>query len=54
MLLENEILKTCYLYDICYSQDIKVCLNQHQDLLRILFTNDSLKIINGLKQVSLP
>ena len=54
MLLENKILKTCYLYDICNSQDIKVCPNQHQDLLRILFTNDSLKIKDSLKQVSLP
>ena len=40
------------LYYICNSKTIKICPNQHADLLRFLFTEDSLKIKYGLELVS--
>ena len=39
---------------MCNSKAIKICPNQHADLLGILFTEDSLKIKKGLKVVSRP
>ena len=37
-----------------YSKAIKIGPNQHADLLRFLFTEDSLKIKKGLELVSRP
>ena len=39
---------------MCNSKTIKICSNQHTDLLRLLFREDSLKIKKGLKLVSRP
>ena len=39
---------------MCNSKAITICPNQHADLLRILFTEDSLKIKKGLELVSTP
>ena len=39
---------------MCNSKAIKICPNQHADLHRILFTEDSLKIKKGLELVSRP
>ena len=44
LLLENEIFETSYLCYICISKAIKICPNQHMDLLISHFTEDSLKI----------
>ena len=43
-----------FLYYICNSKAIEICPNLHADLLRFLFTEDSLKIKKGLKLVSSP
>ena len=53
-LLENEMFETSYLYYICNSKTIKICPNQHANLLKFLFTTDSLKIKKGLELVSRP
>ena len=37
-----------------YSEAIKICLNQHADLVRLLFTDGSLKSRKGLELVSRP
>ena len=50
----NEIFEVNYLYQICNSKAIEICSNQHADLLRSLFTEDSLKIKKGLELVSRP
>ena len=39
---------------MCNSKAIKICKNQHTDLLRFLFTEDYLKIEKGLELVSRP
>ena len=44
LLLENEIFETSYLCYICISKAIKICSNQHIDLLISHFSEDSLKI----------
>ena len=54
LLLENEIFEASFLYWICNNIALKICPNQHADLLRILFTEDSLKIKKGLELVSRP
>ena len=36
---------------MCNSKTIKICPNQHADLLRFLFTEDSLKIEKGVELV---
>ena len=41
-----------YLYQICNSKTIKICPNRHADLLRFLFTEDSLKTRKGLELIS--
>ena len=41
-------------YWICNSKAIGICPNQHADLLRFLFTENSLKIKKGLELVSRP
>ena len=40
-----------YLYWICNSKAIEICPNQHADLLRIVFTEGSLKTKQGLELV---
>ena len=50
--LENKIYEVSYLYQICKSKTIKVCPNQHADLLRFLFTYDSSRIEKGVELVS--
>ena len=55
LLLENEIFAASYLYKISNSKAINIFPNQHADLHRIPFTEDSadsLKIKKGLKLVS--
>ena len=52
--LENEVFESSYLYWICNSKAIEICPNQHADLLRIDFTEDSLKIKKGPELVSRP
>ena len=50
----NWIFEVSYLYWICNSKTIKtikIGTNQHIDLLKFLFTEDSLKIKNGLELV---
>ena len=42
--MENEIFEASYLYQICNSKAIEIYRNQHADLLRYLFAEDSLKI----------
>ena len=51
--MENKIFEESYLYlyYICNSKTIKICPNQHADLLRFLFTEDSLKIEKGVELV---
>ena len=39
---------------MCNSKFIDICPNQHADLVRILFTEDSLKNKKGLELVSKP
>ena len=39
---------------MCNSKDFEICPNQHADLLRIVFTEDSLKIKKDLGLVSRP
>ena len=39
---------------MCNSKAIKICPNEHADLLRILFIEDSLKTKKGLELVSRP
>ena len=53
-LFENEIFEGIYLYQVYNSKAIKISPNQHAGLLRILFTEDSLKIEKDLKLVSRP
>ena len=43
-ILVNENYKASYLYETCNSKTIKICPNQHADLLRFHFTEDSLRI----------
>ena len=43
-----------YLYLICISKTIKICLNQHTDLFRFLFSDDSSIIKKELQLVSRP
>ena len=50
----KEIFEVSYLYWIYNSKAFKICPNQHADLLRIVFTKDSLKIKKGLGLVSRP
>ena len=53
--LENEIFKVIYVITcnmLCNNKAIKISLNQHVDLFRFLFTEDSLKIEKGLELVS--
>ena len=50
--LENETFKVSYLYWICNGKAFEICPNQHADPLRIVFTEDSLKIEKGLGVVS--
>ena len=54
LLLENEIFEASWLCWICNSKAIKICPNQHADLLRIFFTENSLKIKKDLEQTSRP
>ena len=54
MKLENEIFEVSYLYWIYNSKAFEICPNQHADLLRIVFTKDSLKIKRGLGLVFRP
>ena len=54
LLLENEFFEISYSYWICNSKAFEICPNQHADLLRIIFTEDSLKIKKGLGLVSRP
>ena len=54
ILLENEIFEVSCLYWICNSKAFEICSNQHADLLRIVFIEDSLKIKKGLELVSRP
>ena len=39
---------------MCISKTVKICPNQHTDLLRFLSTDDSLKMKKGLELVSRP
>ena len=48
---KNKTFETTYVYQICISKTIKICPNQHTDLLRFLFTEDSLGIKKGLELV---
>ena len=41
---ENKSFQTSYLWKICTSKTIKIWPNQHADLLRLLFTENSSKI----------
>ena len=43
-LLGNEIFQASYLYQICTTKRIRICPNQHPDLLRFHLIDDSLKI----------
>ena len=52
LVLENEIFEASYLHWIYNSKAFEICPNQHADLLRIVFTEDSLKIKKGLGLVS--
>ena len=52
--MENEIFEASYLYYICNSKAVKICPNQYADLLRFLYTEDSLKIKKSLELVSRP
>ena len=54
LLLENEIFEASYLYWICNSKALEICSNEHADLFRIIFTEDSLKIKKALELVSRP
>ena len=47
-----KFLKQANCIRLCISKTIKICPNQHTDLLRFLFTGDSLKIKKGLELVS--
>ena len=40
----NDIFRGSYLHLICNSKAIKICPNQHAELLKFLFTDNSLKI----------
>ena len=51
LLLENEIFEGGSLYYICNSKSIKIYPNQHADLHRIFFTEDSLKIKKDLQAI---
>ena len=53
-LLENEIFEASYLYWICNSKAFEICSNHHAGLLRIVFTEDSLKIKKDLGLVFKP
>ena len=46
-LLENEIFEAIYFYQICNSKALKISPNLHADLLRFIFTGDSLRIKQG-------
>ena len=48
-LLQNETFEGSYLYQICISKTIKICPNQHTELLRFFFTENFLKIKKGLR-----
>ena len=54
LLLENEIFEVIYLYQICISKTTEISPNQHADLFRIIFTENSLKIKKGLELVARP
>ena len=43
-----------YLYLICNSKAVEISTNQHAGLIRFLFTEDSLKIKQGLELASRP
>ena len=49
ILLVYEIFEGSYLHQICNSKSITICPNQHADLHRIFFREDSLKIKKGLE-----
>ena len=49
--LENETFEASYLYLICFRKTINIYPNQNTNLLRFLFTEDSLEIKKGLKLV---
>ena len=51
LLLENENFEARHLYWVCNSKAFEICQNQHADLLRIFFTEDSWKIKKGLELV---
>ena len=51
-LLENKIFGAIYLYKMCNKKTIEISQNQHGDLLRFLFTEDSLKLKKDLELVS--
>ena len=48
----NDIFGGSYLHVICNSKAIKICPNQHAELLKFLFTDNSLKIEKELELVS--
>ena len=50
----NDIFEASYLHWICNGKTLKICLNQLADLLRFLFSKDSLKIEKGLELVFRP
>ena len=50
---ENEIFESS-LYWICNRKAFEICSNQHPDLLRIVLTEDSLKLKKGLELVFRP
>ena len=49
-----KFLKEAALLDYALAKTMKIRPNQHTDLLRLLFTGDSLKIKKTLKLVSKP
>ena len=53
-LLKKKVFKASYSYYIYNSKTIKICLDQHPDLFRFSFTEDSLKIKKGLELVFKP